>query len=169
MFTKACTALAIALGLFFFAKLPSRAADNSDACSLLTTDQVGAAIGVAVGAGQHPASGNLRTCQWQELGKSEFNGKSVQIEVMSQMGSMSPIDRFNYSKQPIAKIVKTPVHGVGDDAYFINNEPSMKLSNSTSINVRKGTSAFEVHVMGLAAAHVQPILKMLAQQAASKL
>jgi hypothetical protein len=107
--------------------------------------------------------GNLRTCQWHEVGKSSFDGKMVQIDIMGQMGTLSPIDRFNNAKQPVPRITKTLVEGVGDDAYYIEN-PSF-----TSINVRKGTSAFEVHVRGAAATQLKPILKILAQQAASKL
>jgi hypothetical protein len=51
----------------------------------------------------------------------------------------------------------------GDDACYIEN------LSFPSINVRKGTSAFEVHVRGASAAQLKPILKTLAQLAASKL
>ena len=56
-----------------------------------------------------------------------------------------------------------PAEGVGDDAYYVE-DPAF-----TSVNVRKGTAAFEVHVRGVPAAQLKPILKALAQQAASKL
>jgi len=87
----------------------------------------------------------------------------VQIDIMGQMGSLSPVDRFNNAKQPVPRMTKTPVEGVGDDAYYIEN-PSFP-----SINVRKGTSAFEVHVRGASAAQLKSILKTLVQQTASKL
>ena len=167
MYAKTITALIIGTGLFYCAISPALEA-NPDACKRLSVEQVGAALGVAVGAGQHPpslagGSGNLRICQWHEAGKSGFEGKMVQIDIMGQMGSMSPVDRFNNAKQPVPRINKTPVEGVGDDAYYIEN-PAF-----TSINVRRGTSAFELHVRGVPAPQLKPMLKTLAQQAAAKL
>ena len=146
----------------------NRAAGNPDACSLLGAEQIGSALGVAVSAGQHPAApagatDDLRTCQWYEVGKSGFDGKMVEIDIMGQTGNLSPVDRFNNAKQPVPGMTRTPVAGVGDDAYYIEN-PGFR-----SINVRKGTAAFEVHVHGASAAQAKQILKRLAQQAASKL
>ena len=85
----------------------------------------------------------------------------VQIDIMGQIGSLSPVDRFNNAKRPAQNITKTPVGGVGDDAYYI------ETSMFTSMNVRKGNSAFEIHVRG--ASDIKTVLKTLAQEAVSKL
>jgi hypothetical protein len=89
---------------------------------------------------------------------------------MGQVGSLSPVDRFNNAKQPVPRATKTPAAGVGDDAYYIYIENPGFMS----INVRKGTSAFEVHLFGVhsrgaSAEQLKPILTTHAQQAASKL
>ena len=165
---RSSTLAALVVGAVFAipASSLSLAADDPDACSLLSASQVGAALGVAVGAGQHPTSplggsGHLRTCQWYEPGKTGFEGKMVQIDIMGQIGSLSPVDRFNNAKRPAQNITKMPVGGVGDDAYYI------ETSMFTSMNIRKGNSAFEIHVRG--ASDIKAVLKTLAQEAVSKL
>ncbi len=74
---RSSTAAALVIGtvLAIPASPLSLVAGDPDACSLLGATEVGAALGVAIGAGQHPASplggsGNLRTCQWYEPGKT---------------------------------------------------------------------------------------------------
>jgi hypothetical protein len=46
-------------------------------------------------------------------GSPLFDGKMVQIDIMGQMGSLSPVDRFNNAKQPVPRMTKRPVEGVG--------------------------------------------------------
>jgi len=166
MRSSTAAALVIATVLAIPASSPSLAAGDPDACRLLSATEVGVALGVAIGAGQHPASplggsGNLRTCQWYEPGKTGLQGKMVQIDIMGQIGSLSPVDRFNNAKRPVQNITKTPVGGVGDDAYYI------ETPMFTSMNIRKGNSAFEIHVRG--ASDIKTVLKTLAQEAVSKL
>ena len=167
MYSKTVVASIVGMGLFLSANLPALAAGSPDACSLLSPDQVGAALGVAVGAGQ-PSTGGA-ACRWTENGKPETSAKMVQVDIMGQMGRMSPVDRFNAARQALGNQEKPTVAGVGDDAYYIIN-PNLKASFvGCSINVRKRTSAFNVHIGGMSTTQVQPILKVLAQQAASKL
>lgn len=152
--------LSLGVALFFGVYAPAVLAGNPDACSLLSADQVGAALGIVVEVNQ---GGNQRTCLWQEAGKSSFAGKMVEIDIMGQVGSLSPIERFNNAKQPVPGMTKPPLEGVGDDAYYIENP------RFTSLNVRKGNLAFEVHIGGVAPEQRRPLLKSLAQLAVSKL
>jgi hypothetical protein len=143
------------------------AAGHPDACSLLTTAQISAAVGVTFGAGESSTEGAV--CQWIAAGPSPGHGKTLQVDIMGQIGNMSGVDRFNAAKQKIGNQSKTPITGVGDEAYYVNDDPKFPVSNFTSINVRKGNTAFNVHLSGMKVAEVLPILKTLAQQAASKL
>ena len=135
---------------------PSGAASDPDACALLTQAQVSAALGHSIGAGQH-AGPVVRMCQWTSA--QAF----VQLDIMGQMGSLSPTDRFNNAKSPVGGITKTPIGGVGDDAYYITNV------SGTSLNVRKGNSAFEIRVRGVPADQIKAVEKSLAQEAVLKL
>jgi hypothetical protein len=100
-------------------------------------------------------------CQWNETGKSVPPGKMDLVTIMGQMGSMSPVDRFNNAKRPIPQIPKTPVVGVGDDAYYIETA-------SPSINVRNGQSVFTLRISGPTGEQLKAALKTLAQKAASR-
>jgi hypothetical protein len=135
---------------------PSVAASAPDACALLTQAQVSAALGVSVGAGQH-AGPVVQMCQWTSA--KAF----VQLDIMGQMGSLSPTDRFNNAKRPVGGITKTPTGGVGDDAYYITSV------SGTSLNVRKGNSALEIRVRGVPADQIKAVEKSLAQEAVLKL
>lgn len=114
------------------------AASHDDACVLLSQQQVSATLGVSVEAGK-PVS--VRMCQWEQSDVRGPKGKRVLLTVFGQMGSLSPVDRFNNSKRSVSGISKESVSGVGDDAVFI---PTMGLA----LNVRSGTSAFQIRVSG---------------------
>ena len=58
---------------------------------------------------------------------------------------------------------KTPVSGVGDEAFFTG------LQNFSSLWVRKGTKYLLVRIYGLSVSEAQPKLKSLATAAVSKL
>ena len=116
----------------------SSAATHDDACVLLTQQQVSAALGVSVQAGKRVS---VRMCQWEQSDATGPNSKRVLLTVFGQMGSLSPVDRFNNSKTQVRNIAKDPVSGVGDDAVFIS---TMGLA----LNVRSGASAFQIRVSG---------------------
>ena len=126
----------VALSLHYPTK--GSAATHDDACALLTDNQVSAAIGVAVQSGKPMG---VHMCQWEQSGASFAKATRVLLTVFGQMGSMSPVDRFNNSKAAIGGITKTPVTGVGDDAVFIS-------TMGVALNVRSGSSAFQVRVNG---------------------
>jgi len=129
----AFNAAIVALSLHYPTKVS--AATHDDACALLTNNQVSAAIGVVVQSGKPMG---VRMCQWEQSGAKATR---VSLTVFGQMGSLSPVDRFNNSKAAIGGITKTPVTGVGDDAVFIS-------TMGVALNVRSGSSAFQVRVNG---------------------
>jgi hypothetical protein len=137
------------------------ASSHNDACALLTDSQVSASIGVPVQPGK-PMGPSM--CQWEQSSASFAKARRVMLTVFGQMGSLSPVDRFNNSKAAIGGITKTPVAGVGDDAVFIS-------TMGVALNVRSGSSAFQVRLngRGLTPDQVKQMEIALAKQVIPKL
>jgi hypothetical protein len=104
----------------------------TDACSLLTQDQVSTILGVKVGAGK---SSLAKICEWTAEGQS--GSKAVKVSVTIQTPQA-----FAYAKAPAGNgITKTPVSGVGDEAVS-GTMPNV----ATTLTVRKGDFYFAVHI-----------------------
>src|SRR5262249_44687151 len=133
MYTKAITTVfgflfVIGIGRFV-------AASATDACSLLTEARVSAVLGVSVGAGQHIAANNALLCGWSQAGSTTPSSKRVVLDILASIGSAKPVDRFNTSKTPVKGITKTPVSGIGDDAFYITT-PGI----GTALMIKRGSS-----------------------------
>ncbi len=115
-------------------------------CDLLTQTQVSDAVGVSVTAGAPIATTG---CSWTSTGKS-----NVKVTVSMQSDRM-----FEGAKRG----AKTPVSGVGDEAFFTG------VQNFSSLWVRKGTKYLLVRIYGLSVSEAQPKLKTLGTTAVSKL
>jgi hypothetical protein len=135
-----------------------------DACSLLTQARVSSVLGVSVGAGQPISPTNPRTCGWSQPNDANHTGKRVVFDVFGPIGKLTPMDRFTNGKTPIKGITKTPVSGIGDDAYFITT-PGL----GTGLNVKKGNSVFQIRVYGFSQDQIEAMEKALAQDALAKL
>jgi hypothetical protein len=148
--------------MLFAAAVPSvNAAPPSDACSLLTQAQVSGVLGIPVEAGQHLIPSNTSICGW---GKQGPGGKRVVVSIYTQMGSRTPVDRFNAAKTPVKGITKTAVSGVGDDAVSATT-PGF----GTGLIFRKGASAFDVRVYGFPPDQINAKEKTLALDLIAKL
>jgi hypothetical protein len=135
-------------------------AASGAACTLLTQDQVNAALGASVGAGT-PISGPA-SCQWAG------QGKRATLTITQPVGGQSAVDGFNAGKAgTLPGITKEPVSGVGDDAYFVYLTTMTRAG--LGLMVRKGRSAFEVRVYGFDIDKAKPVAKSLAQNVAGKL
>jgi hypothetical protein len=146
-----CAAMGVALS-------PANAAPPTDACALLTAAQVNSALGASVGAGQHLGANSL--CGWGQMG-----GKRVVLSMYTQMGSRTPVDRFNTAKNsPVKGIVKAPVTGVGDDALYMTT-PGL----GTGLFFRKGSAAFDLRVYGFPLDQIKEKEKTLALDIIGKL
>jgi hypothetical protein len=136
----------------------------TDGCSLLTPAQVSAVLGVSVGAGQHILPSSPAGCGWAQPSDSNHSGKRVVLDIWGPIGKLTPGERFTNGKKPVAGIPKTPISGVGDDAYYITT-PGL----GTGLNVKKGTSVFQVRVYGFSLDQIKAMEKSLAQNAIAKL
>jgi hypothetical protein len=103
-----------------------------DACALLTAPQVSSALGAGVGPGQPIMPGNTTVCTWKEQGVPAGTERNVSVSVMA-------VKSFENGKIPMTGITKTPVSGVGDEAYFI--EPR---GMAAGLSVRKGDTCFQI-------------------------
>jgi hypothetical protein len=141
----------------------------SDACSLLSQSRVSAVLGVSIGSGEYPGGSspftgqpNRLLCQWSQPGNS-FGGKRVRLDLFGPIGKLTPVERFNNAKTPVQGIVKTPISGVGDDAYYIVS------GLNTSLYVKKGGSVFDIVVFGFPEDQIKAMEKTLAQDVLAKL
>jgi len=129
----------------------------SDACSLLTAAQVSAALGTPVEAGKRLIESNPRVCGWAPAGGPKINGKKLTLTIMT-------LQSFETGKKPANGIEKSPLGGVGDDAIYITT-PGF----GTALNVKKGSSAFQLRVGGFKPDEEKAIEKTLAPQVLAKL
>jgi len=157
--TSTITAFAT-VTLLLGAHAPNGPRDHSqaaDACSLLTTVQVSAALGTAVEAGKRIVESNPRVCGWAAAGGPKIDGKKLTLTLMT-------LQSFENGKKPINGIEKSPLSGVGDDAIYITT-PGF----GTALNVKKGSSAFQLRVGGFKPDEEKAIEKALAPQVLAKL
>ena len=135
----------------------SAGAAPADPCSLLTPDQVSAVLGSKVEPGKAVGS---KMCEWRLPNQpNSLNGKKAALILQDSRA-------FAYAKMPVndSTITKTPVTGVGDEA--IQGTTAGKV---TTLSVRKGDTAFTVHVTGFPIDQAQAMEKTLALQILPKL
>jgi hypothetical protein len=158
--------MSVICGVVFalFSSLSSAAGrEAGDACSFLRQSRISAILGLAIDAGRHIGPSSA-LCGWGEPNDPSHSGKHVLLTVYRTVGKLSPVERFENGKTPIQGIEKTPVSGVGDDAYYIDT-PGFGLG----LNVKKGAFAFQVKVFGFSPEMTKTIENSLAQDVLSKL
>ncbi len=112
---------------------PANAASN-DACTLLTPDQVKAAIGAPVGAGAHTTPTFLKTCTW-----STAKGANYQFVTLS-LQDANGFEKGKAVWSHAKGIVVTTASGIGDDAFYL------ATGDNVGLNVKKGNVSFKVEV-----------------------
>jgi hypothetical protein len=120
-------------------------------CTLLAQNQISTVIGSGVGAGSPIANTG---CSWKATGASK-----VVVTVSMQTEKM-----FAGAKSsPAPNMTKTPVSGLGDEAFFTG------VQGFASLWVRKGTTFPLVRIYGLPINEAQTKLRALATSVLSKL
>jgi len=160
--------IAIASAAFFLVFVGSarmaQAAPPTDACSLLTSAEVSAVLGVSVGAGEKIVPTSAAVCGWEVPGEKSLDRKRVVLSIYTQMGSRTPRQRFETAKTPMQGITKEPVSGVGDDAFFATT-PGL----GSGLIFRKGDAAFDLRVYGFPVDQLKEKDKALAQKVLGRL
>jgi hypothetical protein len=117
--------------------LSSAAIAETDSCTLLTSAQVGAAVGVPVGDGQHVTTTSLKTCTWTPAGGSDVKAVTLFLQ------TAAAYDGGKQLANQMAAAAKggavTPA-SVGDDGYFF------VAGDQVGLLVKKGTNSFKVTV-----------------------
>jgi len=107
----------------------------ADACSLLTTEQVSAALGGSAGAGKAIAGG---VCQWTQ------QGKPGDVLLKLDVNLITP-DRFSRLKTVTLGTV-TNVGGLGEEAFY--STLTQGRTTLTTLNIKKGAAAVTIRVSG---------------------
>ncbi|MGA9837859.1 MAG: hypothetical protein WBQ26_11130 [Gemmatimonadaceae bacterium] len=129
----------------------------TDACALITQAEVSAELGVTVGPGAHIVDTDPQQCKWIEPGKDETTAKFVMLAMETTM-------RFKFETSPMPGRITEPLAGVGDAAVYVGT-----AGYSPALSVKKGTSAFQIRVLGFPDAEVKAREKALALKAVGRL
>ena len=125
-FIIACICASAALGS------KTAAAQSATApCSLLTSAQVTAAVGVSVGAAQPIANTG---CSW--------TAPHMIVSVSLWDGS-----KWDRMKVPAPGMNRSPVSGLGDDAFYTTMGPASGKQFAT-LSIKKGGTAYLIKVYG---------------------
>ncbi len=126
LFVIGCICVSAALGS------KTAAAQSATApCSLLTSAQVTAAVGVSVGAAQPIANTG---CSW--------SGPHMIVTVSLWEGS-----KWDRMKTPVPGMSRTSVSGLGDDAFY-TTLGSASGNQIATLSVKKGSTAYLIKVYG---------------------
>lgn len=146
-FIIACICVSASLGS------KTAAAQAAAPCSLLTSAQVTAAVGVSVGAAQPIANTG---CSW--------SAPHMLVTLSLWDGSASGWGKI---KMPLPGVTKTSVSGLGEDAIFSTLGPAAK--QFVTLSVKKGGTAYLFKVYGPTVTEQMTMEKTLAGNVLAKL
>jgi hypothetical protein len=144
------------------AALPLMAHAETDACTLLTPVQVGAAVGVAVSDGTHVTPTFVKTCTWTPSDKSRIASATLNLQTAAY---------YDGAKRQATMAVATGGKGtqlkaasVGDDAYFF------EIGGQSALFVKKGAFSFKVAIYAKIPADEKEAMELkLAKEVVGKL
>lgn len=131
----------------------TRAPADPDACTLLTEDQVSAAIEAKSQPGQHGGKTSTKTCIWSDDPNHGIDHRRVTVAITSLTG-------FNVGKT-VKQATAEPVAGLGDDAYYM-----IYTGDAPTLVVRKGDTAFNVRLLNGFKAKPIPLTEVKARELA---
>jgi hypothetical protein len=108
---------------------------DTDACTVLTPAQVGAAVGVSVAAGQHVTPTFVKTCTWTPSGNSAVKSVTLLLQTATSYDGGK-----NMASQMAAAGAAMKPAGVGDDSYYF------VAGDQVGLLAKKGSLAFKVAV-----------------------
>jgi hypothetical protein len=142
----ACICASAALGS------KTAAAQSAAPCSLLTSAQVTAVVGVSFGAAQPIANTG---CSW--------TAPHMMVTVSLWDGS-----KWDQMKTPLPGMNRTPVSGLGDDAFY-TTMGSASSKQFATLSVKKGGTAYLIKVYGPTMTEQMSMEKTLAGDVLAKL
>lgn len=154
---KIATSIVALLPLLMGGPRTAHATPPTDACSLLTSAQVGSVLGISVSAGGLLSPNMKKTCGWPPPGGAVppkrvlVNIANANVFAGAKMGLVGKSE------------VITPVSGVGDEAFYD------VVGRGIAFFARKGDFAFSVRVYGFPPNEIKAKEKALAQDVLAKL
>jgi hypothetical protein len=121
-------------------------------CSLLTSAQVTAAVGVSVGAAQPIANTG---CSW--------TAPHMIVTV-----SLWDANKWDQMKAPVPGMNRNSVSGLGDDAFYTTMGPASGKQIAT-LSVKKGSTAYLIKVYGPTVTEQMSMEKTLARNVVATL
>jgi hypothetical protein len=112
----------------------ARRVDVTDACTLLTLQQVSAALEVTSQAGKHISPTIKTSCIWSDDTAASVDHRRVTLSIMRPQGFDMP--------RSMGAMKTAPAQGIGDDAYYL-----LFGSASPQLMVRKGGVQFSVRIL----------------------
>lgn len=117
-----------------FARHVAATVAPTDACALLTQQEVSAALEVTSLAGRHPFASITTSCIWSDDPQASIDNRRVTLSILRPQGFDMP--------RSMGALKTAPASGVGDDAYFV-----LYGSDSPQLMVRKGSAQFSVRIL----------------------
>ena len=117
--------------------MPAIAQADTDACTLLTPAEVGAAVGVAVTAGSHVTPTYVKTCTWNVSGSSSVKTVTLFLQTAA---SYDAGKKLAGQMAVGARGSAVKAASVGDDGYYF------VAGDQVGLLVKKGGIAFKVAV-----------------------
>jgi hypothetical protein len=109
------------------------AAAPTNACALLSQAQIAAALGFEMDAGKNIIGAD--DCRWIQKGAAA-GSDGVLLQV-----NLTKAQSFETGKTPLPNWNKTPIAGLGDDAYSADRGGKITFPMSPSLSVKKGAVA----------------------------
>jgi hypothetical protein len=154
-------ALCAAPFLLCAAAMPSAARADTDACSVLTPAQVGAAVGASVDAGKHVTPTFVRTCTWTVSGNSKVRAVTLYLQTVAAYdGGKGMASRMAAGSKGAAMKPAS----VGEDGYYF------VVGDQVGLLVKKGSVSFKVAVYATLPVDKKEAMELaLAKEALAKL
>ena len=141
--------------------MPSVAQADTDACTLLTPLQVGAAVGVSVRDGTHVTPTFVKTCTWTASADSDVKTVTLYLQTTAAYDGGKQMARQMVAAGNVGAVKSA---GLGDDSYyFVTGEQAGLL-------VKKGGNSFKVTVYATLPVDKKEAMELtLAKQVLAKL
>jgi hypothetical protein len=144
------------------AVLPLAAQAETDACTLLTPAQVGAAAGGAFGAGKHVTPTFVKTCTWSPTGKSKVGAVTLNLQTAAFYDGGK--QQVAMAAAAVGKDASLKAASVGEDAYYF------VAGDQVGLFVKKGGVSFKVAVYAKLPVEEKEAMELkLAKEVAGKL
>ncbi len=140
---------------------PLAAHAETDACTLATAAQIGAAVHVAVGAGTHVTPTFVKTCTWTPTATSNVRAVTVNLQTAAFYDGGKQMATRTAAAVPSAKVQSV---GIGDDGdYNVAGE-------MVTLLFKKGATGVKVAVYAKAPVDVVTAMELaIAREVAAKL